>query len=325
MIIIFSYEGDRNTQHLIEWLNFYKCEYKRVHLEEENFRNIKISLTNVGISITLKLSGGEIIDFSECDYFFVRGRGFRQPEIKNSTGLPEAVFNKYLTREFDSLTKFFYEEVNKKAVGCFYNDSHLKLLQLRCAKEVGLLINNTLITNNKEGLTTTFNNDKLITKAVEDNIGLNHDNKLIVQRVQKVDLKNLEDQFFPSLFQKEIDKAYEIRVFYLDSSCYAIRYRSDSNNVDMRDNYNIAEYEPYKLPSSIEEKIIHFMNKLNLISGSLDFIKSTNGEYYFLEVNLNGQYDWVSYFGGYNLHQKIALFLHKQTIKQKYQIENDKI
>jgi hypothetical protein len=316
MIIIFSYEGDRNTQYVIEWLNFYKCEYKRVHLEEEDSRNIKISLTNVGISITLKLFSGEIIDFYECDYFFVRGRGFKQPEIKNSTDLPDAVFSKYLTKEFNSLTKFFYAEVNKKAVGCFYNDAHLKLLQLRCAKEVGLSINNTLITNNKKGLATSFNHDKLITKAIEDNIGLNHDNKLIIQRVQKVDLKNLEDQFFPSLFQKEIGKEYEIRNFYLDGNCYSIRYKSRSNNVDMRDNYNESEYEPYKLPSSISDKVTLLMNRLNLLSGSLDFIKSTNGEYYFLEVNLNGQYDWVSYFGGYNLHQKIALFLKKQTIKQ---------
>lgn len=317
MIVLFSYEGDKNTNYLIEWLKVYKCQYKRIHLDEEDFRNIKLSISNDSINIILKLSTGEIIDFSDCDYFFVRGMEFKQPEIQNTTGLPDPVFNKYLTKEFNSLTKFFYTEVNKKSVGSFYNDSHIKLLQLRSAREVGLSINNTLITNNKKELRSVFNNDKLITKAIEDNIGTEYNNKLIIQRVQKVVYDDLEDRFFPSLFQNEIDKEYEIRVFYLDSNCYSIRYKSDSNNVDMRDNYDLSEYEPYKLPSSIEDKVTLLMNKLNLISGSLDFIKSTSGEYYFMEVNLNGQYDWVSYFGGYNLHQKIALFLKNKASRQK--------
>ena len=51
------------------------------------------------------------------------------------------------------------------------------------------------------------------------------------------------------------------------------------------------------------------MNKLELISGSIDLIKSQNGKYYFLEVNPNGQYDWVSQYGGYYLDKKIAYFL----------------
>ena len=119
----------------------------------------------------------------------------------------------------------------------------------------------------------------------------------------------LPDEFYSSFFQYEIDKEYEIRIFYLDEKCYSISFHSNSSNVDMRDNYSISHYEPYKLPVSIEVKIVSFMKKMDLISGSIDLIKSKTGEYIFLEVNPNGQYDWVSQYGGYNLNQKIAKFL----------------
>ena len=313
MIVLFSYNGDKNTNYVIEWLQFYKCNYKRVDLEDEDFRNIRVSISNNTTNIELKLHSGDTIDFSECDYFFVRGVGFSKPKINNSITLPDKVFNYYIENEFESLTKFFYSEVNKKSVGAFYDDSHLKLKQLSIAKKVGLSICNTLITNNKQDLLKTYNYSKTVTKAIEDNIGIEYDGRLICQRVQKVDYTLVEDLFFPSFFQNEINKEYEIRTFYLNGKCYSISFSSNSENIDMRDNYEISKYDRYTLPEDIERKIIKLMDKLNLVCGSLDFIKSTNGTYYFIEINLNGQYDWVSHFGGYNLHEKIARFLNSKT------------
>jgi hypothetical protein len=315
MIILFSFEGDVNTNYVIDWFTYYNCQFKRVDLNKEDFRNIKVFISDNLTTIQLKLFSGEIIDFSECDYFYVRGAGFNQPATKNTTDLPDEVFNQYMVNEFHSLTKFFYSEVNKKSVGCFYNDSHLKLLQLNHARQVGLSICNTLITNNKHNIQNYFNESRIITKAIEDNIGIEHNDRLIVQRVQRVNYKNIEESFFPSLFQNEIDKEYELRIFYLDGKCYTICFKSASDDIDMRDNYSISEYEPYKLPNAIEEKIIKFMDKMKLVSGSLDFIKSKDGNYYFLEVNPNGQYDWVSQYGGYNLHQKVAYFLSSKNRK----------
>jgi hypothetical protein len=313
MIVLFSFEGDKNTNYIIDWLMYYNCQFKRVDLEKEDFRNINIFMSDTSTNLELKLLSGEILDFSECDYFYVRGVGFNQPVFQNATDLPEKVFTHYMDNEFSSLTKFFYSEVNKKSVGCFYNDSHLKLLQLEHARQAGLSICNTFITGNKHNVQDCFNESGIITKAIEDNIGIEHYNRLIVQRVQKVNYENIEESFFPSLFQNEIDKEYELRVFYLDKKCYTICFKSNSDNIDMRDNYEISEYEPYKLPNVIEERIIKFMERMKLVSGSLDFIKSTNDNYYFLEVNPNGQYEWVSRYGGYNLQQKIAYFLSTKS------------
>ncbi len=308
MIVLFSYPGDANTNLLIEWLHYYKCKYKRVDLEKEDFNNIRVLISNNNTNIVLRLRDNSIIDFSKVSYFYVRGVGFSKPKIKNTSQLPDAVFDKYINNEFDSLTKFFYSEVNKKSVGVFYDDSLLKLKQLVLAKKAGLSICNSLISNNKRDVERHYANNSIITKAIEDNIGITHKSRLIVQRVQNVYYNLTEDYFFPSLFQERLEKDLEIRTFYLSGVCYSISIKYLSEDIDMRDNYDIADYEPYELPESIITKIRAFMNSLNLVSGSLDFIKSNN-KYYFLEVNPNGQYDWVSSFGHYDLHQKIGEFL----------------
>ena len=309
MIVLFSFEGDRNTNDVIDWLSYYGCSFRRIDLNKEDYRNISIQKSGKSFDIGLKLSTGEVLNISECPYFFTRGKGFEFQDIKNGANLPDEVFHKYIKQEYETLTNFFYSEINKNTFGCFYNDSHSKLNQIKYATEVGLDIPDFVITNNKKSLVNYIGKESLITKAIENNIGINHDGRLIVQRVQKIDFENIEDIFFPSLFQTEIDKEFEIRVFYLDGKCYAIRFRSASTNIDMRDNYSVSEYEPFSLSKELELKITAFMKKMQLVSGSLDFIKSTNGIYYFLEVNPNGQYDWVSQYGGYNLHEKIARFL----------------
>jgi len=51
------------------------------------------------------------------------------------------------------------------------------------------------------------------------------------------------------------------------------------------------------------------MKAVNLNTGSLDFIKSTDGEYVFLEVNPAGQFGMTSASCNYYLHKEIANYL----------------
>lgn len=54
------------------------------------------------------------------------------------------------------------------------------------------------------------------------------------------------------------------------------------------------------------------MKRIDLITGSIDIIKSTNGKYYFLEVNPVGQYLAPSFLCNYNLPKIIAEWLIKK-------------
>ena len=309
MIVLFSYNGDRSTNRLIDWLNYIECPFKRINIEEEDFKNIKIVIANKKINVVFVLNNGEIIDFSKVDFFYNRGRKFVNPELKNESNIPDEIYGKYLLQEYNSITNFFYDEVNKKSVGCFQQDSHSKLNQLFFAQKYLLGVPNSVIINKKKVLQSYFEDKKIITKAIHENIAIRHKGQFHLQRVQRTDLQNIPDEFFPSLFQNEINKEYEIRSYYLDGKFFTIRFYSDSENIDMRDNYLQSRFEPYRLPKKTENSLIKVMKSLKLLSGSIDMIRSKEGIYYYLEVNPNGQYDWVSQYGGYQSDKEIALYL----------------
>ena len=51
------------------------------------------------------------------------------------------------------------------------------------------------------------------------------------------------------------------------------------------------------------------MKHIGLNTGSIDMIKSVDGNYYFLEVNPSGQFGMTSFPCNYNLHEKVADYL----------------
>lgn len=322
MIAIFSYPDEESTNKVIEWLNYYNCNFKRIHLQDEDFKNIEIHLTEKTKSILLKLSDGTTLNFNDISCFFFRGIEFENTKVENDTHLPDTILTKYLNYEFLSLVNYFYSNINKNSVGWIHNDCLNKLIQIDVAIEVGLSISETLITNSKKSVSKYFDKKKVITKAIQENIAINTIDEMYIQRVQKVELESLKENFFPSLFQQEISKNYEIRTFYLDKKCYSIAIISPTkknDGIDMRDHYGTNIFEPYKLPEKVEHKLVNLMGRLDLTSGSIDLIKGNDGQYYFLEVNPVGQYDWVSVYGGYDLDQKIAYYLNEKEKKHLHE------
>jgi hypothetical protein len=317
MIVFFSFDGDEMTNQIIDWLIYYRCNFIRVNLNNEDYKNINVVFQKTKISLTLKLKNEDIIDFDNVDFFFIRGLGF-EFEKSNDTILPFQLYNHYIQKEYNSLINLFYKEANKKSIGCFYTDHDFdKLTQLKIALECELKIPKSIITSSKSQIEKTYSSKPIITKAIYDNVATEYDEKLYVQRVQRIDISSTENVFFPSFIQSEIEKKYEIRSFYLDGKFYSISIFSSALNVDSRDNYTESYYAAYRLPEDIETKLKKMMQKLQLISGSIDLIKSTDDNYYFLEVNPTGQYDWVSVYGNYDLHRIIAEFLIDKTKKNE--------
>ncbi len=318
MIILFSFHGDRITNKLIDWLLYYNIQFKRINLEDETPFNITIEYNN-DMNIKFKLINSEIINFSEVKYFYVRGVGFKELNcFTKIPNIPQPIINKYLKLEWETLINFFYSEINKKSIGSFkIGDNHSKLKQYKIVKSLGLNLPKSIICNNLEEINSFHENKNLITKAIQDNIATEYNRKVYLQRVQRFNIKEIDKEFFPSFFQIEIEKQYEIRTFIFDQKCYSIKFTFKEKGIDMRDYYNQHEYASYQLPKNIQNKLISLIEKLELKSGSIDLIKDMNNNYYYLETNPNGQYDWVSTFTETNLHQTIAIFFKNEIKKLK--------
>jgi len=118
-------------------------------------------------------------------------------------------------------------------------------------------------------------------------------------------------KFLPSLFQEYIDKKYEIRSFYLNGVFKSMAIFSQQNEKTKTDFRNYDHDRPnrcvpYELPKWYEKKLHRLMLKLDINCGSFDIIVTPEDEYYFLEVNPIGQFQWLSKNCNYYIERMIA-------------------
>jgi ATP-GRASP peptide maturase of grasp-with-spasm system len=198
-----------------------------------------------------------------------------------------------------------------------------KALQIKVAREVGLDVPDTIITNSKADLLKfSIDYKNIICKNISE-IAILYYYKMHITYTSVVTpelVELLPDNFFLSLFQEAIDKEFEIRSFYLNKKIYSMAIFSSQDKqtaIDFRV-YNADKPNrnvPFNLPSEIESKIIAFMERLQLDTGSLDLIYSTAGEYIFLEVNPVGQFGMVSVPCNYSLEKLVAEHLIEISTK----------
>lgn len=229
--------------------------------------------------------------------------------------------NIYLKKEFDVLSSYFMINLPTKKwlnIPKYINPYPSKAHQLKKALEYGLNVPESQITNNNEFLNDFYinNNKNIITKNICDTYTFKVEKNLYstyTSIVERNDIDNQNEIFFPSIFQENIEKKIEIRVFYFLKSFYSYAIFSSYNSNTTTD-YRIYDYKypnrimKYELPIDIKLKLIDFMESLNLHTGSIDLIKNTDDEYFFLEVNPQGQFGGMADYG-LNIENDLATYL----------------
>ena len=109
----------------------------------------------------------------------------------------------------------------------------------------------------------------------------------------KVNSENLDCKY-PWQIQELIDADFDLTVVHVSGKNYAFELERYDNNVDWRKEINKKEqkWKQHKLDPIIDTNIKKYMIELGLKFGRLDFLIAKN-EYFFLEVNPNGQWAWL--------------------------------
>nr|WP_269440684.1 ATP-grasp ribosomal peptide maturase [Micromonospora tarapacensis] len=98
------------------------------------------------------------------------------------------------------------------------------------------------------------------------------------------------------LIQAWVDKAYEVRLTVADDTLLAARIdtSSEAAAADWRADYDAVTYTPLpEVPDTVRDGVRALLGRLRLRFGTLDFIVSPDGAWWFLEVNPNGQWAWI--------------------------------
>ena len=188
-----------------------------------------------------------------------------------------------------------------------------KPFQFSVAREVGLPLPPTLISNSRQRILRFFHEHggRMVYKPLTANSFLLADgNSTFAPTTLIEDEALLHDNDLssaPGIFQAAIEKAAEIRVTILGRSVFAVEKsfprRTAALHVDWRGMHNDAVYREHTLPAPIIEQSVRLLRELGLVMGMFDFILDREGNYHFLEVNPQGQFLWTDQLPGIQLNQ----------------------
>ena len=178
-----------------------------------------------------------------------------------------------------------------------------KQLQLKIAREVGLRVPRTLITNDPEavrGFARECQQGMIMKTLSSFAIYEQGEQKVVfTSAVRAKDLERLADlRHCPATFQEQVPKVLELRVTIVGDRVFSAAIdsqRSERSRVDWRrDGLGlIDEWEAYRLPTEVEERLLKLMRRLSLNYGAADLILTPDGQHIFLEVNPVGEFFWL--------------------------------
>ena len=297
MILIITHKEDYTADYIVDKLNILNINYLRLNCEDLFLNDFEID--------------------SNLHFYFknqseIKSIWFRRTKLPNFDSVP-VEFQNFLLSEYDCFLKNIFEIMDAKWLSKPYNiyRAENKLYQLKLAKEIGFTIPKTLVTNNKEKIKDFYyeSNSRIVLKPFySSKVFHNNKSKFLFTNILKEEhLLNLEQfDLTPTIFQQYIEKEKEFRITVVGQNVFVASVNSQSNvktKVDWRK--DDLKFSKDILPPEIESKSIQMVKDLGLLFGAIDIIKGKDGEYYFLEINPNGQWVWIEVDTGLKISEAI--------------------
>lgn len=185
-----------------------------------------------------------------------------------------------------------------------------KMLQLKTAKENHLAVPKTIFSNDEEKITAFFHefcNGKAVAKLHSLTAKtMNGENLISTMIIEEDTLQHIADiMYCPMIFQPYIDKEYELRIVYIAGDFFTGKI-NNSDNADWRVAQGNYIWSAYELPENIKAGLASMMQEMGLYIGAIDMIRGKDGEYYFLEVNPQGEWGMLQKELGFPIAERIA-------------------
>jgi glutathione synthase/RimK-type ligase-like ATP-grasp enzyme len=208
-----------------------------------------------------------------------------------------------------------------------------KAVQLRMARASGLKTPATLMSNSPAAVRRFFDQypDNAICKAFASHVWQQQDSEdLMVTETFSLNREELpaDDEVFtyaPAIYQEKVRKQFDVRAVLMGERVYSFAVRTPANSLDWRHDAalrNVA-VERIATPAAVESGILRFAAAAGVCTGSLDFAVDRNGEWWFLEINEQGQFLWLDDFCPQaQLLEKFCAFLtapqdSEQTLEER--------
>lgn len=288
MILIITHKEDYTADFLINQLNLQNTPYFRLNCEDLLLSPLyEIANTNDFNAVFKQLPE-------------IKSVWYRRTQLPNLQGL-NPLEQQYFFKEFEALLENLYHSLeNCKWLSDPFKIrlAENKILQLKKAKHLGLDVPDTLVTNDKEKLRAFYyKNSRTIVKPLYSGYVPQSGSTtlLFTSIINELQIATLDEfDLTPCIFQQYIEKEYELRITVVHDRVFAAKVNSQENAKTIIDwRKKKLKFVSCKIPEKISNQCIKLCQSLGIHFGAIDMIRDIQGNYWFLEINPNGQWAWI--------------------------------
>jgi hypothetical protein len=307
MLFILTNSQDATASYLVPVLENSKIPFLRL---DTDCLLSKIAITYSNGKPGIKIDGRWYND-TDVDCIW-----YRRPEQLKDSRFDDSPESRYTRSEWTEFIECFFAHV---PIARWMNHpsrnalASRKLEQLTTAIELGFRIPDTLATQEPDELKQFYSSHsgqviiKPLSNGYIERKGDECDSLIYTNRLTENHLDKLDDlKVCPALFQQYILKQSDVRITVVDSDIHAVKLcaadASGEQRCDIRrNNMSDVAYELIALPNNVEDCVRKLMRHYDLRFAAIDMAVSITGEWYFFEVNPNGQWAWLDLSAGTNI------------------------
>lgn len=179
-----------------------------------------------------------------------------------------------------------------------------KSVQLQIARRCGLKIPDTLMSNKPEEVRAFLRRGgrsicKGFTPHVWQKTG---QTSVAITETFEITADQLPSDevltYAPAIYQELVPKEYDIRMVLMGNHIYSYALNNSKKALDWRQDAGFGHVSADLVPTppEIQKSILEFARQTGVCFGSLDFGVDAKGQWWFLEINEQGQFLWLDQF-----------------------------
>lgn len=198
------------------------------------------------------------------------------------------------------------------------SEAQYKPVQLQRAAKIGLRIPDTIVTNDPDAAYDFAQEHPggIVVKTLSRSHILPADGEAgapgiiytsTVTSRSRSDFQSV--RVTPCLLQELIPKQYDVRVTLVGKQLFSVAIESQADprsRIDWRTLGAGLQHKLIDLPAPVGSKLLELARSFKLNYAAIDLVKSDDGEFVFLEVNSNGEWEWLEVLTGAPIADTIA-------------------
>jgi glutathione synthase/RimK-type ligase-like ATP-grasp enzyme len=312
MILVVTQQADVSADLVVERLGSLRLPFARLNCEQ--------ALASVSLSTFEPEGAAWLVDEagSRIDLRSIRAIWYRMPALPIAPGGLAPEHARFAQREawahvLGTLMSLDVHWISDP--GAIWR-ANQKALQLVEARRIGLRIPRTCITRSPaeaRSFIASVQGHVIAKPVTYGNVEqANGEQAIYTTRlpldVQSVNLESL--RYAPVILQEEVPKLRDVRVTVVGDEVFAVGIESQGREETVTDwrrpTTAPLEHVPIDLPPTLREALRGLVRRLGLDFGAIDVVETPRGEFFFLEINPNGQWGWLQLRTGLDIAGSIA-------------------